>query len=1334
MKKLLLLVIVCMTCIAFLAGWAWGVVEHCVSDETGFLEALSLAASNGDDDIIKVVQGTYVGNFSYNSYEGHSISVLGGYTSGCAGRVVDPANTVLEADGLYIVLTLYNFNGADVLVEGLTIRNGNDGVSAQSTSSIGSSGDISLMHNIITGNTGGGSASYAYSYSDAGTSGNITLEENTISENSSYASGVFAYSYSVSDTSGSVTITGNTITGNTTENSDGGGVHAHSRSGLGDSGDVTLSNNIIMGNYAAGHGGGVFISSEAFGDMATGGDITLTNNVIWGNTAAADSAYGGGVYVTTSAGSGSGTSGTITLTDNTIIGNTVQGENNSSGGGVYARSSSSYTGMSGAILISNNTIEGNAARGNAIGTGGGVYANVSSTSGTAGAVTLTNNTIRENYSTGAAGGVFAVSSGSVTLEDNNINGNKAVIQYGGVDASSGSGDVTLTSNTIAGNSAQGTGGAYVDAGEGDIIVINNTITGNSASSLYGGLYLAANLGTRTLINNTVTRNSAYHIGGVVIVRDDNTLNCYNNSIWGNTASVVADDIGFLMPGTGTMNGYNNNYADMDGSWDNGGETNINVDPQFVDPDNGDFRLRSSSLCKDAGTNTVPNPPGLPSTDFEGDARIINGTVDIGADEVSIVTTCVSTATGLQNALTTAQSNSKGDVIMVQQGTYTRTGNFTYTSIQGYGVTLLGGYESGCAGRVIDPTNTVLDAEGSGRVLYLYNNTNGGNITVGGFTIQNGDATQWGGGVYALSDADSGPADSITFTDNIITGNTAGGSGGGVYAVSNADTGQSGAVTLMDNIVTGNTCNNNQGGGVYANSNGTTGAGDVILTGNVITGNTARYYGGGVRATSISASGTAGAVTIINNIIAKNSVSYSGSSGGGVHAFSFSGPGPAGTVTFTNNTMTGNTADNGGGVSLQKEDNIINCYNNIMWGNAASSKGDDIYLSGTGTAYGYNNDYHDMNISWNGGSDGNIDVDPLFEDVTDPDPLNWDLHLRVNSPCIDAGTASAPGLPIDDFEGDHRIINATVDMGADEALIIPVFSKSSALCPSGLGFGAVETGSTRNLNLIMNNTTDSDINVDPITVGPSDPYFLTNNGCDGVTLHPGDTCSITIQFAPSLTGTFYGSFQIPTDDPEAGTITVALSGIGTSGTLSESRGTSVSGPGAASGVVPVPDVNAAGTGDVTPASSPVVQDSSSSESTASVETSEASSSLIVISSLPPSIQRNSEKQLLLEETQKPFDRMVFGEVQVGASDQLKIILSHEQGAAIQMGDIILPSAPYVIVEDKCSGTLLDSEGECAVTVQFAPPEVNTFYDYFLIPTDDPGVGTLRINLEGVGVAE
>jgi hypothetical protein len=59
-----------------------------------------------------------------------------------------------------------------------------------------------------------------------------------------------------------------------------------------------------------------------------------------------------------------------------------------------------------------------------------------------------------------------------------------------------------------------------------------------------------------------------------------------------------------------------------------GSGNITNDPAFVDRPAGNLRLQSSSPCTNAGNN-VYAPPG---TDLDGNARIFNGTVDLGAYE------------------------------------------------------------------------------------------------------------------------------------------------------------------------------------------------------------------------------------------------------------------------------------------------------------------------------------------------------------------------------------------------------------------------------------------------------------------------------------------------------------------------------------------------------------------------------------------------------------------------------------------------------------------------------------------------------------------------------
>lgn len=322
--------------------------------------------------------------------------------------------------------------------------------------------------------------------------------------------------------------------------------------------------------------------------------------------------------------------------------------------------------------------------------------------------------------------------------------------------------------------------------------------------------------------------------------------------------------------------------------------------------------------------------------------------------------CVDNATDLQTALSNAEGNGGSDVIMVVQGTY--SGNFLYDSGQGDSLALLGGYTAGCAGRAVDPANSVLDGGESGYALRVVN-SDGGDCAVDGFTLQNGNATGDGGGVYAEASSNSGTAGDVTLTNNIISSNTSAMGGGGIYA---------------------------------------------------------RSY---------SQTGTAGNVILLNNAVSQNSANV----GGGVFASSYSISGTPGTVTFTNNTITGNSSVlYGGGAFLYAYSNevpggMVQCYNNIIRGNTGPA-GADIYLSNTGTADGFTNDYAVMFGSWDNGAGTNIDADPL---------LAGDHRLLPRSPCIDTGTNAAPALPAIDIEGDGRIIDgdrdgiATVDMGADE---------------------------------------------------------------------------------------------------------------------------------------------------------------------------------------------------------------------------------------------------------------------------------------------------------------
>jgi len=77
-------------------------------------------------------------------------------------------------------------------------------------------------------------------------------------------------------------------------------------------------------------------------------------------------------------------------------------------------------------------------------------------------------------------------------------------------------------------------------------------------------------------------------------------------------------------------------TDVQGGWP--GVGNIDADPLFVDPDNGNYRLSAGSPCIDAGDNTAV-PTGV-LRDLDGNPRFVadacagerGATVDLGAYE------------------------------------------------------------------------------------------------------------------------------------------------------------------------------------------------------------------------------------------------------------------------------------------------------------------------------------------------------------------------------------------------------------------------------------------------------------------------------------------------------------------------------------------------------------------------------------------------------------------------------------------------------------------------------------------------------------------------------
>ena len=74
-----------------LSGMVEG-AEYCVSNSTEIQNALTASEANNQADVIRIVQGTYTGNFTYNSSEPFGLTIEGRYSAGtdCSSRTAPP--------------------------------------------------------------------------------------------------------------------------------------------------------------------------------------------------------------------------------------------------------------------------------------------------------------------------------------------------------------------------------------------------------------------------------------------------------------------------------------------------------------------------------------------------------------------------------------------------------------------------------------------------------------------------------------------------------------------------------------------------------------------------------------------------------------------------------------------------------------------------------------------------------------------------------------------------------------------------------------------------------------------------------------------------------------------------------------------------------------------------------------------------------------------------------------------------------------------------------------------------------------------------------------------
>jgi hypothetical protein len=186
------------------------------------------------------------------------------------------------------------------------------------------------------------------------------------------------------------------------------------------------------------------------------------------------------------------------------------------------------------------------------------------------------------------------------------------------------------------------------------------------------------------------------------------------------------------------------------------------------------------------------------------------------------------------------------------------------------------------------------------------------------------------------------------------------------------------------------------------------------------------YGGGGVAVQASGPGVINHVTIIGCLFFGNDAVYEG--GAVVSTLD-------GCATMISSTVVGNNAGIAGGGLCAAAGGTLEVKNSIIYGNTAPVDPQLFVLDGGGTIVVSSSNTEGGLVGIVGviNDGGNINAPPMFVDPNglDGDPTN-DYHLAAGSPCVDTGDlASVPEGVVVDFDGNPRLVDCQVDMGAYE---------------------------------------------------------------------------------------------------------------------------------------------------------------------------------------------------------------------------------------------------------------------------------------------------------------
>jgi hypothetical protein len=225
----------------------------------------------------------------------------------------------------------------------------------------------------------------------------------------------------------------------------------------------------------------------------------------------------------------------------------------------------------------------------------------------------------------SAGGIYVDGGTRIVIERNIVHDSNLGVELGSEHAGRNTSFITLRNNFLYNNTQTGIAFGGYDRRRGsteDCVIVNNTLYNNFTQRDWGGeIYIQFDTRRNIVKNNIIFA----HDGRLFI----------NNWSSVMTGNVIDRNLFFAVGGgsNGTWvwhNVYYTTFAAYQSASGNDGSSLIGLDPLLINPTSGDLHINTGSPAINAGENLPSSQMG--TVDIDGNARIINGIVDLGADE------------------------------------------------------------------------------------------------------------------------------------------------------------------------------------------------------------------------------------------------------------------------------------------------------------------------------------------------------------------------------------------------------------------------------------------------------------------------------------------------------------------------------------------------------------------------------------------------------------------------------------------------------------------------------------------------------------------------------